>query len=601
MELKRLFDCIDHQLQHFPKPDMLSAKVKKEWISYSTQQVKEITESFAAGLIELGVSGNDMTDEGRDKIAIISNNRPEWMFTDLAVQQSGAVLVPIYPTTSANEMQFILSDALVKYVFVSDRDLFEKVQSIKPAIPSLRKIFSFDEMEDVDHWSIIPALSTRESQSRLTEVKNSILPAHLATIIYTSGTTGTPKGVMLTHENIYTNVMFSKESFPFLDAPQYKVLSFLPLNHIFEKCVSYIYLYSGIGIYFAEGFETIGVNMREIQPDGFTTVPRISEKMFERIMSVGAELKGIKRKLFYWSVDLAERYATPAAEKLSYKLQLNLADKLVFSKWRAGLGGKIKFIITGGAACQEKMLRIFNAAKLPMYEGYGPTENSPVIAVNRWNDPAGSMIGTVGPVINGIEVKLAEDGEICVKGPTVMKGYYKRPDLTAETIIDGWLHTGDIGVWVHNPKNPALRFLKITDRKKELFKTSGGKYVAPQAVENAFKGSPFIEQIMIVGADRKFVSALIVPSFANLKSWMQLRNIPFTTNEEAVKDEQVIRKYRSIVDELNKQFNHVEQIKKFELLPREWGIDTGEMTPKMSLKRKVILEKYKDAIEEIYS
>ncbi|HYK46364.1 MAG TPA: long-chain fatty acid--CoA ligase [Parafilimonas sp.] len=601
MEAKRLFDCIDHQLQHFPKADMLSAKVNGQWRSYSTKEVKEITDDFAAGLIELGVSGHDMTDEGRDKIAIISNNRPEWMFTDLAVQQSGAVLVPVYPTTSANELQFILNDALVKYVFVSSKDLFVKVQSIKLAVPSLKKIFSFDETEGADHWSIVPALATEGSRAKFSEVKNSILPEHLATIIYTSGTTGTPKGVMLTHTNIYSNAMFSKESFPFIDAPASKVLSFLPLNHIFEKCVTYIYLFSGNGIYYAESFETIGAHLRELKPDGFTTVPRLLEKVFERIMSAGAELKGIKRKLFFWSVALAQQYATPAAEKISYKLKLNIASKLVFSKWREALGGNIKFIITGGAACQEKLLRIFNAAGIPVYEGYGPTENSPVISVNRWNDPAGSMIGTVGPVINGLEVKLAEDGEICVKGPTVMRGYYKRPDLTAETIIDGWLHTGDIGVWVHNPKNPALRLLKITDRKKEMFKTSGGKYVAPQAIENVLKGSPFIEQIMIVGADKKFVSALIVPSFTQLRSWMQLQNIPFTSNEDAVKDPAVIRKYRSVIDQLNQQFNHVEQVKKFELLPTEWGIETGEMTPKMSLKRKVILEKYKETIEEIYN
>jgi long-chain acyl-CoA synthetase len=593
MEIKRLFDCIDHQLKHFPKPDMLNAKENGVWKSYSTQEVKEIVDAFSAGLIELGISGNDGSDEGTDKIGIISNNRPEWIFTDLAVQQTGAVLVPVYPTTGINELQFILNDALVKYMFVSGTELFEKVNSIKGSVPSLKKIFSFDKIEGVDHWATIPALATEMSKAKLPERKKSVSTENIATIIYTSGTTGTPKGVMLTHKNIYANALLCKISFPFLDAPQSKVLSFLPLNHIFEKFVSYIYLFSGIGIYYAESLDTIGANLKEVKPDGFTTVPRLLEKMFERIMAAGSQLTGIKKKLFFWSVKLAEQYATPAAESSVYKMQLSIANKLVLSKWREVLGGNIKFIITGGAACQVKLLRIFNAAKIPVYEGYGPTENSPVIAVNRFA-PGESMIGTVGPAIEGVEVRLADDGEICVKGPTVMKGYYKRPDLTAETVIDGWLHTGDIGTWVND------KFLKITDRKKEIFKTSGGKYVAPQALENVFKGSPFIEQIMVIGEGQKFVSALMVPSFSYLKTWMGLHNLSFTTNADAIKNPEVIKKYQAVVEEINQQFNHVEQIKKFELLPAEWSLDTGEMTPKMSLKRKVVMEKFKNTIESIY-
>lgn len=594
MEVKRLFDCIDYQLQHFPKQDMLSAKENGKWKSYSTAEVKKTVDEFSAGLLELGVSANDFSDEGTDKIAIISNNRPEWVFTDLAVQQTGAVLVPLYPTTSANEIQFILNDALVKYIFVSNKELFEKINTVKPSVPTLKKIFCYDDIEGVDKWDVICALASENSKQKLSEIKQSISADHLATIIYTSGTTGTPKGVMLTHKNIYTDAIFSKQSFPFIDAP-YKVLSFLPLNHIFEKCVTYIYLFSGNGIYYAESLDTISANLKEVNPDGFTTVPRLLEKVFERIMTTGSQLTGVKRALFFWSVKLAEQYATDAAASSSYKMKLAIANKLVFSKWRAALGGNIKFIITGGAACQVKLLRIFNAAKIPVYEGYGPTENSPVIAVNRWSTPNDNMIGTVGPVIDGIELKLEDDGEICVKGSTVMKGYYKRPDLTEQTIIDGWLHTGDIGVMVEN------KFLKITDRKKEIFKTSGGKYVAPQALENVFKGSPFIEQIMVVGEGKKFVSALIVPSFNYLKTWMQLHNLKFITNDEAIRNEDVLKKYQSVIDELNQQFNHVEQIKKFELLPAEWSLDTGEMTPKLSLKRKVVLEKFKDLIEGIYS
>ncbi len=595
MEVKRLFDCIEHQLKNFPKPDMLNAKVNGEWKSYGTTEVKKIVDEFSAGLLELGVSANDFSDEGTDKIAIISNNRPEWIFTDMAVQQTGAVLVPLYPTTGINEIQFILNDALVKYIFVSSKELSDKIQSIKPAVPSLKKIFSFDEIEGVDNWCIVPALTTDASKQKLEQIKSVITPEHLATIIYTSGTTGTPKGVMLTHKNIYTNVMYGKQSFPFLDEPNYKALSFLPLNHIFEKTLTYIYLYSGNSIYYAESLETIGANLKEVKPDCFTTVPRLLEKVFERIMTTGSQLTGIKRKLFFWSVKLGEQYDTPAAESSSYKIQLNIANKLVFKKWREALGGNIKFIVTGGAACQVKLLRIFNAAKIPVYEGYGPTENSPVISVNRRAAGYKNMLGTVGPVLDGVELRLADDGEICVKGTSVMKGYYKRPDLTAETVIDGWLHTGDIGVLVDN------KFLKITDRKKEIFKTSGGKYVAPQALENIFKSSPFIEQIMVIGEGKKFVSALIVPSFSYLRTWMQLHNITYTSNGEAIKNAEVIRKFESVIDELNQQFNHVEQIKKFELLPAEWSLDTGEMTPKMSLKRKVVLEKFKDVIEKVYS
>jgi len=400
--------------------------------------------------------------------------------------------------------------------------------------------------------------------------------------------------VMLTHKNIVSNALYSAESFPFPDEPSYKILSFLPLNHIFEKCTSYIYMFLGIGIYFAEGLETIGDNLREVKPNGFDTVPRLLEKVYERIMSKGRELTGIKRKLFFWAVGLAEKYDNNISGGALYNLQLLIANKLVFSKWREAVGGNIEFIVTGGAACQEKLLRIFNAARIPVYEGYGPTENSPVIAVNR-REPGGTKFGTVGPPINGIEVKLAEDGEILVRGTTVMKGYYKRPDLTAETIIDGWLHTGDIGAWVDK------KFLKITDRKKELFKTSGGKYVAPQPIENKLKESRFIEQVIVVGSERKFVGALIVPSFSNLKTWLQQNGMGNLSNEEAIRDAKVLKLFKQIVEEMNANFNHVEQIKKFELLPREWSIETGEMTPKMSLKRKIIMEKYRDAIERIYA
>ena len=597
---KRLFDCIALQLHKHAKENMLAAKVNGNWRTYSTSEVGDIVDRFAAGLVELGVSGNDMTDEGVDKIAIISNNRPEWLFTDMAVQITGAVLVPIYPTTNPHELQFILNDAAIKYIFVSSQDLYDKVKSVSTYVPTLKNIYSFDKLDHVDHWTMVLNMASEESLIKVQSQKETIPESHLATIIYTSGTTGTPKGVMLTHKNIVSCALYAIESFPFPENPAFKVLSFLPLNHIFEKCTAYIYMFNCIGLYFAESLDTIADNLRELKPDGFDTVPRLLEKVFERIMSKGNELTGVKRKLFFWAVALGEKYDNNISGGIWYNMQLALANKLIFNKWREALGNNIKFIITGGAACQEKLLRIFNAARIPVYEGYGPTENSPVIAVNR-QGPGLTKFGTVGPAMNGIEVKLAEDGEILVRGSTVMKGYYKRPDLTAETVIDGWLHTGDIGTWIENTKHPQYRLLKITDRKKELFKTSGGKYVAPQPIENLLKSSPYIEQVMVVGSEKKFVGALIVPSFLMLKSWMQQQGITFTTNEEVINNPKVVELYKNIVEEMNPNFNHVEQIKKFELLPREWSIETGEMTPKMSLKRKIVMEKYKDAFERIYA
>ena len=590
----RLFDCIPYQLEKFTDVDMLSSKVNGSWKSYRTKEVKEIVNRFSAGLLDMGISMQDGTDEGCDKIGIISNNRPEWLITDLAVQQTGAVLVPIYPTTNPLEMKFILNDAGVKIMFVSSAELKEKVESIAADVPTLKKIYSFETLESTPHWTEIGANVSDESLQKIETIKAKIPGSHLATIIYTSGTTGTPKGVMLTHSNIFHNAMYGKESFPFPDNPELKVLSFLPLNHIYEKCVSYIYLFSGNNIYYAESLETIAENLREIKPEAFTSVPRLLEKVFEKIMTTGRNLNGIKKKLFFWAVGLAEKYDNNKSGGAWYDMQLSLANKLIFKKWRAALGGNIQFVLSGGAACQEKILRIFNAAGIPVYEGYGPTENSPIISVNR-KGPGGNIFGTVGPVLNGVNLRLADDGEICVNGKSMMKGYYKRPDLTAQTIIDGWLHTGDIGVMVHG------NFLKITDRKKELFKTSGGKYVAPQPLENKLKEDPLIEQVLVTGADKKFVGALIVPSFSNLKHWMEFKGIPFTTPEDAIKHEQVLDKFKRVIESKNQFFNHVEQIKKFELLPKEWSIESGEMTPKMSLKRKVIMEKFRDVIEKIYS
>jgi long-chain acyl-CoA synthetase len=590
----RIFDSIAYQLNRFPKNDMFAAKQNGAWKTYSTGEVQNLVNKLSAGLLQLGVSGNDMAIENQDKIALVSKNRPEWLMLDLACQQIGAALCPIYPTTNINELEFIFNDASVKYVFISGQDILDKVNNTRNRVPTLKNIYSFDELSGVDYWTKITDVVTAENLVKLEDVKASILPDHCATIIYTSGTTGTPKGVMLSHKNIVTNVIHAKNTFPFEDNPTAKALSFLPLNHIFERMVSYIYITSGISIYYAESLETIAENLREVKPNLFTTVPRLLEKVYEKIMEKGAALTGIKRKLFDWAVDLGSKYDNLKSGGAWYNMQLAMANKIIFNKWREGLGNNIECIITGGAACQVRLLRVFNAAQIPIYEGYGPTENSPVISVNC-RRKGGTKFGTVGLVIEGQEVKLEADGEICVKGPSVMMGYYKRPDLTAETIIDGWLHTGDIGIFEDN------KYLKITDRKKELFKTSGGKYVAPQPIENKMKESPFVEQMMIVGAEQKFVGALIVPSVPNLKEWMQHKGIKFTTIEDAVHNPKVLDLYRELIESFNKFFNHVEQVKKFELLPHEWTIDSGELTPTLKLKRKVIMEKYKDAFERIYN
>ncbi|MEP6710809.1 MAG: long-chain fatty acid--CoA ligase [Ferruginibacter sp.] len=592
-EQSRIFDFLDYQLSVFPKADMFCAKVDGEWQPISTEAVAELVNKLSAGLLKMGISGNDMTVEGQDKIALISRNRPEWLILDMACQQIGAALCPIYPTTNINELEFIFNDATIKFAFVSGHEILEKVNSIRSRVPSLISVYSFDKTEGAEYWKNIYASVLPGDLSNMEEIKDNILAEHCATIIYTSGTTGTPKGVMLSHRNIVSNVINGKKSFPFNDAPKARSLSFLPLNHIFERLASYIFIYSGIGIYFAQSLESIGDDLKEIKPNVFCTVPRLLEKVYERIMAKGAELSGIKKKLFYWAVALGDKYDNLKSGGPAYNLQLSLANKLIFTKWREALGNNVEYIITGGAACQVRLLRIFNAAGIPIYEGYGPTENSPVISVNcRYK--GGMKFGTVGPVLQGQEVRLEADGEICVKGPSVMMGYYKRPDLTAETVIDGWLHTGDIGVFEDD------KFLKITDRKKELFKTSGGKYVAPQPIENKMKESPFVEQMMIVGAEQKFVGALIVPSMPNLKEWMRHKEIPFTTTEDALHNPKVLALYKELIESFNTFFNHVEQIKKFELIPEEWTIETGELTPTLKLKRKVIMEKFKPVIERIY-
>jgi len=440
-EPRRLFDCIRYHLENSPLEDMLAGKEGGQYKKYSTEKVSQIVNDLSAGLLGLGIGPGDMTVEGRDKVAILSKNRLEWIMLDLAVQQIGAVLVPVYPTININELKFVLNDAQVKMVFVNDEELFLKVLNVKDQVPSLKEIYTFEHVANAKHWKEIFALSTPALKEEAKAIAAKINYEDLATIIYTSGTTGTPKGVMLSHRNILSNVMACIPCFP--PGEKLRALSFLPLNHIFERMVTYLYLFRGTSIYYAESFDTIGDNLKEVRPHIFTTVPRLLEKVYDRIMQKGNELTGIKRKLFFWAHSLAEKFEINKKKSFWYNFQLNLANKIIFSKWREGLGNQIKCIVTGGAACQVRLIRIFTAAKLPVMEGYGLTETSPVIAVNRFNEKQ-RMFGTVGPLIDGIEVKIAEDGEILCQGPNVMMGYYKRPELTAQEITDGWYHTGDI-------------------------------------------------------------------------------------------------------------------------------------------------------------
>ena len=587
---KRLFDCLEMNVEREILPDMLAGKEDGKYRTFSTTEVAETIEKLSTGLLRIGISGEDRTIEGMDKVAIVSKNRPEWIMLDLAVQRTGAILTPIYPTIAVGELEFILNEAQVKIIFVNDEELFHKVLSIKERVPSLHGIFTFEHVVNARHWKELLVKPTAEETEKLAHIRQNINAKDLATIIYTSGTTGTPKGVMLSHENILSNV---KSCIPCLPQGKIRALSFLPLNHIYERMLTYLYLYNGSPIYYAESMDTIGENLKEVKPQMFVTVPRLLEKVYDRIMHKGNELTGLKRKLFFWAHDLAARFEINKNMGGWYNFQLALANKLIFSKWREALGNNITCVASGGAACQVRLIRIFTAAGIPILEGYGLTETSPVISVNRLQVEE-RHFGTVGPLIPGIEVRIAEDGEILAKGPNVMMGYYKRPDLTAEAITDGWFHTGDIGEFIDG------KYLKITDRKKELFKTSGGKYVAPLAIESKLLESPYIEQIMVVGPERKFVGALIVPSFVNLREWAKQHGLSAGANEEMIHDPKIIAFYKEIVESYNKYFGHTEQVKRFELLPAEWTVTTGEMTPKLSLRRKVVAEKFHTAIEKIY-
>jgi long-chain acyl-CoA synthetase len=582
----RIFDIPYWQKEKTPRESALVAKENGKWTGYSTDQLISNAEKFAMGLIAIGLNRGDSA-------AIISANRPEWNMADFGMQMAGVINVPLYVTLSESEIIFILNDCKAKYIFAGDILLTDKILKLHNKVPSLKGVFSFDKNTGAPHWSEITYKGQTEGdRDKMDAIKKAILTDDVATVLYTSGTTGTPKGVMLTHRNIISNVQSCESLFP-VEKVQ-KALSFLPLCHSYERMLTYVYMYLGTPIYYAESMDKIADNLREIKPQAFSTVPRLLEKVFDRIMAKGNEQKGIKRMLFFRAVELGLKYEFNGKNGAWYEMQLAVLNKLVFSKWREALGGNVKVVVSGGAALQPRLARIFWAANIPVLEGYGLTETSPVISVNNF-EKNGVHFGTVGPVVKDVEVKIAEDGEILARGPNIMKGYYNRPDLTAEVIdADGWFHTGDIGTFVEN------RFLKITDRKKEIFKTSGGKYIAPQGIENKFKESKFIEQIMVVGENQKYASALIVPDFAVLKTWCSGNGVGSDSADQLIKNQKVVSLFRGEVERLNKFFGNTEQIKTFCLMNNEWTVDSGELTATLKLRRKFILDKYKNQVQSLF-
>lgn len=586
MSATRIFDLVQEYLQKYGnKPDMLGAKENGRWRQYAVQEFIQTVDKVSLSLLALGIQKND-------KVALISNNRPEWNFVDFGVQQLGAVSVPMYPTISEDDYRFIFQDAGVRLVFVSSEELYHKAKAAAAGNPNIDHIISFEQVNGALSFSQFLEKANTADSSTLVEYKNSVLPEDLLTLIYTSGTTGTPKGVMLTHNNLLSNV---QTCFPLIPvSSESRALSFLPLCHIYERMLSYLYMSAGISVYYAESVETVGDNLKEVKPHLFVTVPRLLEKVYDKIVAKGQELTGIKKALFFWALGLGQRYELNVDQGWWYRFQLKWANKLIFSKWREALGGNVKLIVSGGAALQPRLARVFSAAQIIVMEGYGLTETSPVIAVNRYEE-SNRAIGTVGPIIAGVEVKIAEDGEILTRGPHIMKGYYNRPDLTADTIdSDGWLHTGDIGEFVQG------KFLKITDRKKEIFKTSGGKYIAPQRIENKLKESMVIEQAMVVGEGQKFPAVVISPFFQSLRDWCQIKDIPYTTDVEMISHPKVLDKFQREVDKCNEGLGQFEKVKKFVLVPHTWSVQTGELTPTLKLKRKILYDKYKHLILPLF-
>tara|TARA_B100000963_G_scaffold147087_1_gene128082 strand:- start:436 stop:2202 length:1767 start_codon:yes stop_codon:yes gene_type:complete len=584
----RLFEFIEFQKDNLPLEKAFSTKNEGAWESLSTSNFIEKSSAISRALIGKGIKAGD-------KIAMIStNNRTEWCLMDVGILSLGAVTVPIYPTISSKDYKYILNHSESVYCFVSDKEVYDKLKAVSKDIKSLKKIYSFNKIKGCAHWSeLLDEGSIKDRDKKLGEMREKVNPKDLATIIYTSGTTGTPKGVMLSHENIVTNVISGSKRLPLIKGKA-KSLSFLPLCHIFERVILYIYTFNGISVYFAESLETIADNLKEVKPNTMTAVPRLLEKVYDKIYARGGELSGIKKSLFYWAVNLGLQYEPYGQNGIWYELKLKIARKLILSKWKEALGGNLEIIVSGSAPLQQRLAKVFTAADMILVEGYGLTETSPIISVGDMRNNNLKM-GTVGKVIDGVEVKIANDGEILCKGPNVMMGYYKEEKMTQEVMSGDYFHTGDIG------EVDDEGFLKITDRKKEMFKTSGGKYIAPQVIESQMKQSLFIEQIMVVGAGKRMATAIIQPNTDHVTKWLKENDIKCDSLAKAINEPRLKKIIEDEVEHHNQNFGSWEQIKKIELTPDEWSIDKGHLTPTMKLKRKVIAEKYSDLIDSMYS
>ena len=588
-EVTRTFDILDRILTNFQRKDALGGKNSKDWYVYSTAEYVEKSHQFALGLMALGL-------EKGDKVATVTTNRPEWNFADMGMAMTGVIHVPIYPTIGEEEYAYILQHAEIKILLIGDKKLYEKIRPIADKLPEITSIYTFDEIDGVPNFDEILALGEEhksEFRDQLERLKNEIEPDDIATIIYTSGTTGVPKGVMLSHTNLVSNfVAHSKMHNLGID---HRVISFLPLCHVYERSVNYHFQYKGMGIYYVGNLGQIVSAIKEIKPHMFNSVPRLLERVYDGFVSKGNELTGLKKIVYFWALSLTRHFEYNKKYNLFLKLRIKLADKLIYSKWREALGNNIVYIVSGGAALQPRIARVLGMAGMMNLEGYGLTETSPVIAVNNPNTRA-MKIGTVGEVLVNVELKFGDDGEILVKGPSVMKGYYKAPELTAEVIDEeGWFHTGDIGILEDG------KYLKITDRKKEMFKLSGGKYIAPQMIENKLKSSFFIEQVMVIGAGEKFASALISPNFGYFHDWCSQRKLHFQDNEDLIQLPEVIAQMQKEVALINKTLGEHEEIKRFRMVRDEWTPQSGELSPTLKLKRNYVSAKYKAIIDEIYS
>ena len=586
LNFNRLIDVLSHQQMNYPREDALCDKTEGKWRKYSTDNCIETVNNFSLGLLKLGI-------KKEDKVALISANRIEWSLVDIGALQVGSVIVPLYPNMSEDNYQFIFKDAGVKIVFVANKELYDKVNRVKKKIDHPIEIYTFDKVDGAKNWSEISGSIDKSLTEKLSSIKQSINEDDLATIIYTSGTTGTPKGVMLSHKNILSNVKSLTEILPISN--KHKVISFLPLCHIFERTASYYYLANGSAVHFVDSTDKIAEYLQDVKPNFFTTVPRVLEKVYDKIMAKGRELPGAKKAIFGWALNLANRYHPLGNNNLFYDIRLAIARKLVFSKWQEALGGEVIGIMSGAASLQPRLGRIFNAAGIPVIEAYGLTETSPGITSNRY-EKGWNYIGTVGPALPRVEIKIAENGEILCKGPNVTKGYYNRPDYTEEAFDkEGWFHTGDIGELVDG------KFFKITDRVNEVFKTSGGKFVTPQPIENKMKESLFIEQITVIGESRNFVAAIIIPNFEFIKKWVKRKGLNLSAKEEIVNSEEVKKRIWQDIEKYNKRFGKVQQVKKFALIADDWSVESGELTPTLKLKRRIIRDKYQDLYEKIYS